>query len=258
MKFSLNFIIVIACTFIIATHLNAETSKAVKPKLSKAEIIEKFRQARLKNRVETGGLIYGKAEGKMVEIVNRQNIVSQELLDAIALEIKFHTLLPISFVNAKSSKAGIVVELVDSDNEPTILSAPEGAWAKLNIANLKKDNPDAVKLKNRTSKQLWRTIASAMGIGVSSYQPCLMRNIATLKDLDRCKLERPGPATLNTISESANFFGITPLKVGSYLKACQEGWAPAPTNDIQKAIWDKVHATPKNPMKIEFDPKKGR
>ena len=45
--------------------------------------------------------------------------------------------------------------------------------------------------------------------------------------------------------------------MSTYKKACQEGWVSAPTNDIQKAIWDKVHAAPKNPMKIEFDSKKG-
>jgi len=38
----------------------------------------------------------------------------------------------------------------------------------------------------------------------------------------------------------------------------EEGWAPAPTNEYQKIVWDKVHAIPQKPMKIEFDPKKGR
>ena len=52
--------------------------------------------------------------------------------------------------------------------------------------------------------------------------------------------------------------GVTPARKGIYEAACQQGWAPAPTNDIQKAIWDKVHAVPATPMKIEFDPKKGR
>ena len=52
--------------------------------------------------------------------------------------------------------------------------------------------------------------------------------------------------------------GVTPLRIATYRQACREGWAPAPTNDVQKAIWDKVHAIPKSPMKIEFDPKKGR
>ena len=44
----------------------------------------------------------------------------------------------------------------------------------------------------------------------------------------------------------------------TYKDACEAGWASKPTNIWQKAIWDKVHTTPKNPMKIEFDPKKGR
>ena len=40
-----------------------------------------------------------------------------------------------------------------------------------------------------------------------------------------------------------------------YRKACMDGWAPAPTNEYQKAIWDQVHAIPTKPIKIEFDPK---
>jgi len=41
-------------------------------------------------------------------------------------------------------------------------------------------------------------------------------------------------------------------------EACQEGWAPAPTNDIQKAIWNEVRQLPAKPIKIEFDPAKGK
>ena len=43
-----------------------------------------------------------------------------------------------------------------------------------------------------------------------------------------------------------------------YRTACREGWAPAPTNDIQKAIWNEVRQLPTKPIKIEFDPKKGK
>ena len=35
----------------------------------------------------------------------------------------------------------------------------------------------------------------------------------------------------------------------------QQGWAPAPTNEVQQAIWDKVHQIPDKPITIEFDPK---
>ncbi len=85
-----------------------------------------------------------------------------------------------------------------------------------------------------------------------------MRNMVTLKDLDKCKVDRPGPSTLNSSHESAIFFGIEPLKVASYMRACQEGWAPAPTNDIQKAIWNEVYKIPDKPITINFDPKKDK
>ena len=62
----------------------------------------------------------------------------------------------------------------------------------------------------------------------------------------------------NKMINNAKLMGVAVRRRVSYRKACQEGWAPAPTNDIQKAIWDKVHAVPATPMKIEFDPKKGR
>ena len=43
--------------------------------------------------------------------------------------------------------------------------------------------------------------------------------------------------------------------VATYKRACREGWAPTPTNDVQRAIWEKVHAIPDKPLTIEFDPK---
>ena len=39
---------------------------------------------------------------------------------------------------------------------------------------------------------------------------------------------------------------------------CQEGWAPPPTNEYQRAIWNDVHKIPEKPMKIDFDPAKGK
>ena len=46
--------------------------------------------------------------------------------------------------------------------------------------------------------------------------------------------------------------GVTPWKVTTYKRACEEGWAPAPTNEYQQAIWDKVHAVPTEPLKIKY------
>ena len=43
-----------------------------------------------------------------------------------------------------------------------------------------------------------------------------------------------------------------------YRQACKEGRAPVPTNDVQRAIWNKVHQIPDSPLVIEFDPKRDR
>ena len=84
-----------------------------------------------------------------------------------------------------------------------------------------------------------------------------MAAIKEPKDLDKMLEAAPVDAIQRAI-ESLKVYGVTPQEMSTYKKACQEGWAPAPTNEYQKAVWDKVHAAPKNPMKIEFDPKKGR
>ena len=49
-----------------------------------------------------------------------------------------------------------------------------------------------------------------------------------------------------------------PQEVTTYKKACQEGWAPNPTNEWQQAIWDETRQLPTKPIKIEFDKAKGR
>ena len=58
--------------------------------------------------------------------------------------------------------------------------------------------------------------------------------------------------------EARSYFtrmGVSPTRKGTYEAAVKQGWAPAPTNDIQKAIWDKVHQLPTKPIQIKFDPK---
>ena len=49
---------------------------------------------------------------------------------------------------------------------------------------------------------------------------------------------------------------VTQRSVTNYRTAVKEGWAPQPTNDVQKAIWDKVHAMPTEPLKIKSETKK--
>lgn len=78
----------------------------------------------------------------------------------------------------------------------------------------------------------------------------------SLKELDRIPVLQPCPEPFNKMIDSAKAYGINTIAIATYRTACQQGWAPAPTNDVQKAIWDEVHTLPSEPIKIKPESKK--
>ena len=82
-----------------------------------------------------------------------------------------------------------------------------------------------------------------------------MNYVGKPSDLDKLVEEVPVDISMRTI-EYLSKMGVTPIQYTTYYRAVQQGWAAAPTNDIQKAIWDKVHAMPTAPLKIKPETKK--
>lgn len=162
--------------------------------------------------------------------------------------------------SADMEKLGADVAVFIQDNpesKVTILSAPEQRWTILNASAINAGARSDEFAAARIRKELMRGFLCAAGTMNSQYQGSIMAAIREPKDLDKMLEAAPVDAIQRAI-ESLKVYGVTPQEMSTYKKACQEGWAPAPTNEYQKAVWDKVHAAPKNPMKIEFDPKKGR
>jgi predicted Zn-dependent protease len=222
----------------------------------------------------SGGIVEKCYKGKVLRIVNIQKLVSADTIESLTLEMRWAALLPfevktenksdrekpIELANTKveENNVGAVVIIINDDNWPITLSAPERRWTILNIASIDDDLPTKDRIEERLSKLLWIAVGRTLGAGYSSYKPCVMSPFKNITELDRNPAKKPCPEPFNKMIETGSAYGIRTISISSYRKACEEGWAPAPTNDIQKAIWDKIHATPKNPMKIEFDPKKGR
>ena len=145
--------------------------------------------------------------------------------------------------------------LIDDPAFPPMLVAPESRWAMVNMAPLKV--ADKRLFENRVKRQLSRGFAFLCGGGESQFDGSLMSVVKT-EQLDRQEDHRLPVDVLGRFVGMMKHAGVTPAIYGDYEMACQEGWAPAPTNDAQKAIWEKVHAIPATPIKIEFDPKKGK
>ena len=218
-----------------------------------------------------GGIIQvpNSQKGKIV-IVNAQRKLPlsniRAGMDEFAQTLKFR----VEFVDGEpttTEKASADMEKIGADvavfiqdnpeSKVTILSAPEQRWTILNASAINADARRDEFAAARIRKELMRGFLCAAGTMNSQYQGSIMAAIKEPKDLDKMFEAAPVDAIQRAI-ESLKVYGVTPLEMSTYKKACQEGWAPAPTNEYQKAIWDKVHAAPKNPMKIEFDPKKGR
>jgi len=220
--------------------------------------------------IKTGGRIFkpGTRTGKIL-IINAQSRVKDYELDSAAgflrdvmlLNASVTTGSPVTVENAASVKsslnAEVAVFVVDDAKLPVSLVAREERWAIFNVNKLELEKIDSVMRFGRTKAELLRIIAHVCGSGDSQFPTSLMCAGDKISDLDKVDADLPIDV-MNRMSDSLRKIGVTPAVKMTYRAACQEGWAPAPTNDIQKAIWDKVNAAPKTPMKIEFDPKKGR
>ena len=240
-------LIVVALLAVSAAYAYAE--KKVYTEEEKAALKEKRLQ-------KTGGIIFKEGEGKVV-VVNAQSKYAAEDIER-ALEI-FRDFLKVtievqsgtwSLGTKKPGDANVAMYLVDDASLPMSLVAMEEHWGVMNVAPLTG--------KKQFDNEFARVAIATFGSGVSQYKVSPMQSVsrpADLEDIIKAVITMDSGMSMNLNLEK---IGVTKSKMTTYLKACQEGWAPAPTNDYQKAIWEQTHAIPANPMKIEFDPKKGR
>ena len=232
----------------------AKPGEKVKRRRATAEEIKARRAARI---AAEGGLVTAPTQGRVVRILNRTDKVTVAELEEMTAEITQLLGFIVEVVDsdkATNQRTGCLISLAEQDGAPTILVAPEDPWAAVNVKNLMKDNPTPEVLKTRIRKELWRAFAFAMGAANSNMQPCLMRPIFSLKDLDSEKVAILSPEPLMGISQTAERLNFAASRRVTYKTAVMEGWAPAPTNDVQRAICEKVKAEqsekPSNPIKI--------
>lgn len=223
----------------------------------------------------SGGMVEKAYNGNVLRVLDAQNAVAHEKIADMVKHMRWATLLPFETVQGSAhggtedlstaartlvsaDKVGAGVIIVDDTNLVFRIHSDESNWAILNIAFLKADNPQPPKLENRLEKMIWKALARSLNVGAVAHSPSVLKPFKTLDELDANFAMRPSPDGFNAFIDNAKSCGITTLTMSSYRDACHKGWAPPPKDDIQQKIWDEIHAIPANPMKIEFDPNKGR
>ena len=207
-----------------------------------------------------GGFVEPAYSGKFLYFMDSQGRIPAEAVEWVAGQVRIALSLPTRIERdakvpaALPPDAGGMISVVDIEGEPSLLVAPDNGWARVNVAALAADGVSAEVLEARFKKELWRAFVILFGGGNSLNDFDVMRPIRAPKDLDACKTLVSSPECFNAVLTGAKAAGITPVRRTTYLNAVRLGWAPAPTNEFQKAIWERVKADkerwPTNPITI--------
>ena len=241
------------------------------PKKSLKDMTPEEKAARIQ-RIEkmvyekTGGQVIkpGTMAGKVV-FVNAQTKVDEKVIAkdaafiAKALKIKVDAIKgePVDFNTAdaalKKIGAQVGVFIVDDPkNSHALVLLPESRLAIVNVAPLAADGTTGEKLDGRLRKELGRGFGMASGAFNSKFPWTILGPVTSVKDLDRINEFYLTADIQPRIMPYLEELGVKPYEQKTYRRACSEGWAPAPTNDVQKAIWTEVCTVPDQPMKIEY------
>lgn len=219
----------------------------------------------------SGGLVFPRTNGKTITIVDARGS-DDGFLDKFVTTFskQFHIgVTPVvkklavgtdlfdAAVACKTTKSPAVIMIVDCEKKPTLATYPEDAVGIVNVSSLKKG--DQTKFDERLSKEVWRCVGLSLG-GFSMVAPngrvvkSVLSPVYSVKDLDEVKTTVLSPNQCNAVYDAMSEIGLEAARPASYATACRQGWAPAPTNAIQKAIWDKAKSDkergPSNPIKI--------
>ncbi len=221
--------------------------------------------------VNEGGLLISPKsfKGRAV-ILNAQTDVShKEIVSAAATLAKYSecnvvaekTEVTQSPVEAKKTlSANLLIIVVADKTTPAMLIAPEDNWGYVNVSkltdDLKSKRSKAKFSPIRARKEIIRAFSLLAGGGSSQFNGNLM-NAHNIRETDYMDESIPVDM-ISYWQRHLKAIGITRKVSKTYLDACEEGWAPAPTNDIQRAIWNEVYKVPDKPITINFDPKKDK
>lgn len=238
----------------------AYADEATTPEQAKAETV-----ASIVERGTGGKIISLYKTTNKIFYINAQQKVSADIIEEARRKMQEVLRTPIDITTGTFDFANPKIEgelslyVIDDEKLPISLVAPEGRWAFVNVAPLAKGRGEKVQfLEARVKKECARIGCMLFGGISSTYKQNLLSFVGSAEDLDKFESDNlpvDGPMRCQRYLLS---LGVKPYRQTTYRKACEEGWAPAPTNEVQQAIWDQTHTIPKNPMKIEFDPKKGR
>lgn len=152
--------------------------------------------------------------------------------------------------------------VVDDPALPMVLAAAEDGWGILNVAPLLDGAPSDKAAGVRVARVANRLFGMLNGcFGTMMIPQCVMRPVHSVAEIDALFTSDFSPEAYTKIASFMKEAGYLNARRNTYLGACREGWAPAPTNAVQRALWEQAQADkergPANAIKIPPPKKAG-
>lgn len=239
---------------------------------AKSQMTEKERAERREQILRvTGGMVVkpGSQQGRIAYVNAQSKIPSAMITDCVAqlvnqtrfnITIESGDAVTYSTALAARRKLGLdfAIFIVANDDIPTLLLAPEERWSIINVAPLTRDKKDIAFGAARLKKEMARAYVYLCGGVSSKYGHSLVGAISSPSDLDDIPDSR---LPLDVVGRTVQFLpvcGVTRAVKAEYIQACEQGWAPQPTNEYQRAIWERYQQKPTKGIEIKYDPKVGK
>lgn len=141
----------------------------------------------------------------------------------------------------KQRKALLAVVVYEGGKgEPALAVFPEERVALVN-SDAAAAFADGAEAELRIVKECWRGIGFITGAGYFQNSGSVMQPVGSPLELDVVEWQVISPMQFQQMSKFLKKYGARRGRRVTYRDAVQDGWAPAPTNDYQRAIWDAAH-----------------
>ena len=239
------------------------TAAARFAKLPEAERQAKREEAQRKGMELHGGVVEREGVGAIAVVNCQKRADLKQIADKVESLRKVSRMAVVERDGTFDLKAvkipdgvNAAVFVVDDPSLPLSLVAVESKWGMMNVSPLLADSPSDAKAAKRVGKEFVRVASLTFGGGCTQYSGSPLQPAFNAVGLDEIVGEGFTIDFANAMSRNLVAMGMRAPKRATYRKACEEGWAAAPTNEFQKAVWDKVHSLPTEPIKIKPESKK--
>ncbi len=218
----------------------AEEAPTAKPKVSRMELLgglaTKDPQGPAVVLVDTvGGSAY-----PLSRVVTEYTTLQPTRIETVAEKTTGGDILAYARGVMESRKALMVVVLAAEGDRPALSVYPEERIAVVNMDRLA-EGGDERKLEDRTIKEIWRAMGFLFGVGYAPDDFSAMQPVGTLPELDAVRAQLINPRDMRICTRLCDKYGAVRGVRTTYRQAVVDGWAAPPTNDVQRAIWEKYH-----------------